>query len=578
MITAITLPGSIGTIEKSYDSMGRLIHLSAPHFSQTNAFDACGRLIQSNRQDLAGLNEASFDHDALDQLLKESSEQSHDYGYDAFGNRTEHNGSTLHFDELNQISSGDEIETRYDKQGRLTYKKTPDSEFVFTYDSLDRLVTIDCPNRFSYSFRYDPLDRRISSEYKSQDRTLTQVFLYDGMSEIGAIENDKISELRIPLEGVEADIAGSYLFQLGGSFYVPTYDGERNLSGLFSLESGEALIAYRYSAFGERIDYLLQTEGNDLCPWHFNSKRSIPGTPFVAFGLRDYDTDLGRWMRPDPLGFEDGLNVYLYVHNNPLMRYDAFGLTSSTPLENILPQSDTRLFNFNSMAVSQEFHSLQSTIYLVANAWDEWWRKKDMMLALGRGLEAMPPIMDFPDLAPEPTFMDQAYSFFQSDGFHSFAQSLGREIATEAAIAGAFYLTVPYIGWAAGGIRAAYITGKVGLRAYKAKRIATRLAGIRKVSKAGSIAMHNVKHGRLGPNAAKMQRYVSSIEKYLGPGSRGFKNKAGDLILQSKNGLREVRFDYRNFNPHDRPHIHVINYLNKARKDKLIINKRIFPK
>jgi hypothetical protein len=33
-----------------------------------------------------------------------------------------------------------------------------------------------------------------------------------------------------------------------------------------------------------------------------------------------------RWTSPDPLGFEDGPNLYAYVHGNPLRYFDRFGL------------------------------------------------------------------------------------------------------------------------------------------------------------------------------------------------------------------------------------------------------------
>jgi uncharacterized protein RhaS with RHS repeats len=43
------------------------------------------------------------------------------------------------------------------------------------------------------------------------------------------------------------------------------------------------------------------------------------------FGGRYYDPETGRWLTPDPLGFVDGLNPYLYVGNNPINLIDPFG-------------------------------------------------------------------------------------------------------------------------------------------------------------------------------------------------------------------------------------------------------------
>ena len=61
-------------------------------------------------------------------------------------------------------------------------------------------------------------------------------------------------------------------------------------------------------------------------PFQYASKRLDPETGFIAFGLRYYDPSLGRWICPDPVGSADGPNLYAYVHNNPFMYYDQFGL------------------------------------------------------------------------------------------------------------------------------------------------------------------------------------------------------------------------------------------------------------
>ena len=70
----------------------------------------------------------------------------------------------------------------------------------------------------------------------------------------------------------------------------------------------------------------LALSNTTLNPWRFSSKRSIGG--LVYFGLRFYDPSLGRWLTPDPSGFTDGPNLYVYVLNSPLNRLDLFGLNS----------------------------------------------------------------------------------------------------------------------------------------------------------------------------------------------------------------------------------------------------------
>ena len=43
-------------------------------------------------------------------------------------------------------------------------------------------------------------------------------------------------------------------------------------------------------------------------------------------GFRYYDPEIGRYLTRDPAGYADGLNVYLYVHNNPINFIDPLGL------------------------------------------------------------------------------------------------------------------------------------------------------------------------------------------------------------------------------------------------------------
>jgi hypothetical protein len=48
----------------------------------------------------------------------------------------------------------------------------------------------------------------------------------------------------------------------------------------------------------------------------------------VYFGRRYYAPNIGRWITPDPIGFNDGPNLYAYVHNNPLNSIDLYGFAT----------------------------------------------------------------------------------------------------------------------------------------------------------------------------------------------------------------------------------------------------------
>jgi RHS repeat-associated protein len=47
---------------------------------------------------------------------------------------------------------------------------------------------------------------------------------------------------------------------------------------------------------------------------------------------RFYSPDVGRFLQPDPIGFRgDRTNLYRYCRNNPVTRWDPFGLDDLPP-------------------------------------------------------------------------------------------------------------------------------------------------------------------------------------------------------------------------------------------------------
>ena len=51
----------------------------------------------------------------------------------------------------------------------------------------------------------------------------------------------------------------------------------------------------------------------------------------VYFGGRFYDPEVGRWLSPDPRGYQEGANLYQFILNNPLVYYDFYGFSAEKP-------------------------------------------------------------------------------------------------------------------------------------------------------------------------------------------------------------------------------------------------------
>ncbi len=74
----------------------------------------------------------------------------------------------------------------------------------------------------------------------------------------------------------------------------------------------------------------------------------------------------------------------------------------------------------------------------------------------------------------------------------------------------------------------------------------------------------------------KVSNAKKAIKGYLGKGSTGKLNSSGDLILQSSDKLKQVRFDFNNPSPHKNKHTHVIKYKKVKNKKVETDNERIF--
>lgn len=77
-------------------------------------------------------------------------------------------------------------------------------------------------------------------------------------------------------------------------------------------------------------DRLREVERKD---YRYCGKERDDATGLYYFGYRYYAPWIGRWLSPDPIGAEDALNLYQYVHGNPVTLADAEGLKATAPAQ-----------------------------------------------------------------------------------------------------------------------------------------------------------------------------------------------------------------------------------------------------
>jgi RHS repeat-associated protein len=122
--------------------------------------------------------------------------------------------------------------------------------------------------------------------------------------------------------------------------YYYHFDG---LGSVIALSNANKQIIERYSydVFGE------PNRASDVNnPYLFTGRRYDPEAGLYYYRARYYAYDIGRFLQPDPIGYDDGLNLYAYVGGNPLNFCDPSGLCRDGVLKDMWDWWYGGLYNF----------------------------------------------------------------------------------------------------------------------------------------------------------------------------------------------------------------------------------------
>ncbi|MCB1115408.1 MAG: RHS repeat-associated core domain-containing protein [Chlamydiia bacterium] len=318
-ITETLLTGE--TITHTYDFLGRQTKTNAPYSEEaiTN-YDSMGNPLTYLRQLPHKTEQTHYTYDLLNQLASETGNFNITYTHDSHYNRLTKNNAPYTYNKKHELQSFNDTPFQYDPNGNLTYEIIDGQPFAYTYDTLNRLTTITSPHH-SYTFTYDYWNRILSYTHNKATHTL----LYDDQKELGTL-----TTLRILNPLTSSESGATIAIEQSNQILLPYHDLTGNILAIQNTE-GDTLEHHRYTPFGERLST------HTLIPWHFQSKRTFG--PLTYFGNRFYHPHLGRFNTPDPLGFQEGPNLYQYSRNNPFLYIDPYGLSTMTRVGNILRDS-----------------------------------------------------------------------------------------------------------------------------------------------------------------------------------------------------------------------------------------------
>jgi RHS repeat-associated protein len=98
--------------------------------------------------------------------------------------------------------------------------------------------------------------------------------------------------------------------------------------------AGTLVARMDYSPFGQLIARYNFTQPGDTTlsrlPFGFSTKYTDRETGLLYYGYRHYDPLTGRWPSRDPIGERGGINVYGFVGNDGVDKWDLLGLRDVT--------------------------------------------------------------------------------------------------------------------------------------------------------------------------------------------------------------------------------------------------------